>query len=109
MSRPHSGSTILDILLGASPQVMGCGEFIMGFKHRHGWREGSWHCSCGAELGQCPVWREVRGRARRRGASTGKTLAEASIAQAHKNSLLATWRAGTGDGGPRAAAAAWPP
>jgi hypothetical protein len=99
MSRPHSGSTILDILLGASPQVMGCGEFIMGFKHRHGWREGSWHCSCGAELGACPVWQAVRAELAARGLEW-ETLAEASIAQAHKGSLLATWRAGRGDAAP---------
>jgi hypothetical protein len=96
MSRPHSGSTILDMLLGASPEVTGCGEFIMGFRYRHGWREGTWHCSCGAELGQCPVWCRVREEVEA-GGLDWETLAEASMAQADKKSLFATWRGGTGE------------
>jgi hypothetical protein len=45
------------------------------------------------------VWRQVRDELAARGLDW-EALADASIAQAHKNSLLATWRAGTGDAAP---------
>jgi Sulfotransferase family len=97
MSRSHSGSTILDILLGSSGSIAGCGEIVRGLR-RGG--EASHACSCGAALADCPFWQQVRVRV---GEDPGEPvswaeLAEASIAQAHKSRLLPTWLAARAPG-----------
>jgi len=51
----RSGSTLLDTLLGNHPQVFGAGELMWLF-HRV---EQNADCSCGAALGDCPLWKEV--------------------------------------------------
>lgn len=89
MSRPHSGSTILDILIGSSGQVAGCGEIIMGLEHDYR----TWRCSCGQLMPACPVWSEVHARLAERDGIDWEEFAAASVEQAHKGSLLATWRA----------------
>ena len=52
----HSGSTVLNILLGQLPQVMGAGELFR-------LADAAWpraeFCSCGKPLPECPVWSEV--------------------------------------------------
>lgn len=90
MSRPHSGSTILDILLGSSHSITGCGELVLGL--RRGGEDG-YACSCGVPLAECRFWQDVRRRfeAAPDAAGSWGTFAEASIAQAHKSRLLATW------------------
>ena len=89
MSRPHSGSTILDIMLGSSQAISGCGEVILGLR-----RSGhpTWPCSCGAALEACPFWHEVRAKVALGGTEWAE-LAEASIAQSHKLRLPGTWLA----------------
>ena len=86
LSRPHSGSTILDMLLSHSPEVFGCGEIITGFRYRHR----NWRCSCGAELGACPFWSEVRRRVEEAGCDW-EALAETHLRQSHKFRLPATF------------------
>jgi len=52
----RSGSTLLDLLLGAQPGVISTGEF------RHLWNRGlhqSEPCGCGAPLPTCPFWTQV--------------------------------------------------
>jgi hypothetical protein len=49
----QSGSTLLESLLTANPQVVACGEIANGFEGRTG-RE--LKCSCGALAKDCPVW-----------------------------------------------------
>jgi Sulfotransferase family len=58
MGRGHSGSTILDILVGASASVESLGELTSGLKHY----ETGGHCACGALVRECPFWDEVRRR-----------------------------------------------
>lgn len=99
MSRPHSGSTILDMLLGTSPSVMGCGELTMGFRCRHGWRGEPWRCSCGAEIPACPVWGRVQALLLAEG-HDWEELAATSLWQAAKARLPVTWWAGTGERAP---------
>lgn len=89
MSRPHSGSTILDIMLGSSRSISGCGEVILGLR-RHG--HAGWPCSCGLPMEDCGFWREVRERVAADG-TAWEELAEASIDQSHKLRLPATWLA----------------
>lgn len=57
LGRGHSGSTILDILLGNSAQIESVGELIAGLSRAD--RE---PCSCGASMPECPFWRHVRSR-----------------------------------------------
>lgn len=53
MGRGHSGSTVLDALLGNGANVRGIGEVVAGL-------DGTHPCSCGASVDACPYWREVR-------------------------------------------------
>ncbi|MEM9613172.1 MAG: sulfotransferase [Actinomycetota bacterium] len=51
----RGGSTLLDILLGSHPRVLGGGELEMFFKDVVA--DGT--CSCGRRYADCPVWGEV--------------------------------------------------
>jgi hypothetical protein len=53
MGRGHSGSTVLDSLLGNAPNAQGVGEMIAGL-------DGSYPCSCGAPIEECRLWRRVQ-------------------------------------------------
>lgn len=69
----HSGTTILDAVLGCAPEIMGIGETLRMLsptapKNRvlsPAWfklREGKAHeimCTCGADLTQCEMWGDV--------------------------------------------------
>jgi len=50
----HSGSTLLDLLLGAHSQIHGAGELARVKKDFHKRK-----CSCGARAAECPVWKHV--------------------------------------------------
>lgn len=96
MSRPHSGSTILDILLGSSDSVASCGEIIMGMERGME----TWTCSCGEILADCPVWKTVRQRIVEDPGTDWDELVEASVRQGHKTHLPSTFLAspsGTGE------------
>ena len=58
MGRGHSGSTILDILLGGGAAVESVGELVSGLE----WYEAGLPCACGARMRECPFWAEVRRR-----------------------------------------------
>ena len=88
MSRPHSGSTILDIMLSGGDQVAGCGEIVMGMDND----PATWRCSCGRVLVGCPAWAPVIAALEARGLPW-RGLATETVAQAHKSSLWRTWRA----------------
>jgi hypothetical protein len=55
----RSGSTVLDVVLGAHPDIVGVGELwdVFGL----GWGAGE-PCACGAPVPDCPFWAEVRRR-----------------------------------------------
>lgn len=59
----RSGSTLLDIALGNSPQIFGAGELV--YLHERGWLNDE-HCACGERVNQCAFWREVKSRWTRR-------------------------------------------
>jgi hypothetical protein len=48
----HSGSTLLEYLLAASPKVVACGEVASVLRERGG----KGKCTCGREVKLCPVW-----------------------------------------------------
>jgi hypothetical protein len=52
MGRGHSGSTILDILLGGAAAVESVGELVSGLE----WYEAGTRCACGAPMRECPYW-----------------------------------------------------
>lgn len=57
----HSGSTLLDIMLGNHRHVAGVGEVTK--LHRSGWTNGAdRRCACGRPITACPYWEEVRRR-----------------------------------------------
>lgn len=58
MGRGHSGSTILDILLGGGAAVESVGELVSGLE-RYADAE---PCACGALMRDCPFWADVRRR-----------------------------------------------
>lgn len=47
----RSGSTLLEVLLAASPAVVACGEIVIAAR-----RQDAPHCSCGKTREACPVW-----------------------------------------------------
>lgn len=59
MGRGHSGSTVLDSLLGNAPEAQGVGEMVAGL-------DGSYPCSCGREVRDCTMWGDVRDSFRQR-------------------------------------------
>jgi hypothetical protein len=82
MGRGHSGSTILDILLGSSAALESVGELVAGIANPQ-------HvCSCGAPLVDCPFWGRVRAVVETLGTDYW-ALARASREQAHVGRLLA--------------------
>ena len=48
----RSGSTILDMMLGANSRALGLGQV----DELERWVAGSQRCTCGRPLGECPVW-----------------------------------------------------
>jgi hypothetical protein len=92
MSRPHSGSTILDILLGNTGVVAGVGQLVsdMGKPDNP--------CACGAAIRDCPFWREVRARVEAEGIGWDEAVA-ASAGQAHVRHFWRTLRASRDDPG----------
>ena len=57
----HSGSTILDMALGAHPRVAGMGEVFTLLDDRHRERHYQSTCSCGKKAPECPFWGPVKG------------------------------------------------
>lgn len=56
MGRPHSGSTILDILMGNSASIESVGELVSGLR-----AEPRGHvCACGIPMSDCPFWGVVK-------------------------------------------------
>lgn len=73
----HSGSTLLDLMLNAHPQIRSAGEVLKLNRQlaaRDARKRSFAQCSCGAPtLLECPFWSEVD---RRTQATAGKPLAE---------------------------------
>jgi hypothetical protein len=83
MGRGHSGSTILDILLGSSAAIESIGELVSGAA------DPTHVCSCGATPTNCTFWSRVRAEVEACGIDYW-ALARASRAQAHVRHLSAT-------------------
>lgn len=95
MGRGHSGSTVLDILLGSSPAIESVGEVVSGLSRFD--RE---RCACGAAMASCAFWGEVRSRVEAQGVSWAE-LCSLSVGQIDMVNLWRTARAGAEDDGMR--------
>ncbi len=69
----HSGSTLLEYLLTASPHVLACGE-VTSVLREHGWKN---RCTCGERIKQCPVWGPIFAKSERLDGMTHESLIEA--------------------------------
>jgi len=57
LSLSHSGSTLLDILLGSRSDAISLGEIFAVLESKKKTYEGTEHvCSCGTEMRKCQVW-----------------------------------------------------
>jgi hypothetical protein len=89
----HSGSTILNIVLGQHPEVMGAGELV---RLASAASSGEEFCSCGEPLTDCRLWRAV---VRRWAAAVGEDPigVYAQLQQSCERSAPAALPAGTWD------------
>jgi hypothetical protein len=55
----RSGSTLLSIVLGSSPEIFSTGELI--HLHGRGWLNNE-YCACGQRVNDCAFWQEVKRR-----------------------------------------------
>jgi hypothetical protein len=57
-SLAHSGSTLLDLLLGSHPKLIGLGEIykVIGFSAKQLDGERSMRCTCGQKINDCQFW-----------------------------------------------------
>jgi hypothetical protein len=86
MSRPHSGSTILDILIGNGAEVEGVGQLVSDMGKLDN------PCACGSTIRDCAFWQQVRARVEADGIAWDEAVA-ASVGQAHIGRFWRTWRA----------------
>jgi len=73
----HSGSTLLEYLLAASPKVVACGEVASVLRERG--RKGK--CTCGREVRLCPLWGPLLASTETLDGMTHERLARALVAQ----------------------------
>lgn len=79
MSRPHSGSTILDIIIGNGAAVESVGSLMTGLLLE---REGTL-CACGAPLVDCVYWVAVRRTFDAQSGTDWRTAADLLVAHTH--------------------------
>lgn len=77
MGRGHSGSTVLDALLGNAGDAAGIGELISGMLRYES------SCSCGLTIEECPFWRDVRRRVKIESGIEWSEVAHCVQSQAH--------------------------
>lgn len=95
-SLPHSGSTLLDLILGSHRQIEGLGEISKLKRYAEATFDGAQHgkkqqCTCGAlNVWQCPHWSQVDAVLRRQASGLrGLELASADRRRfRHDNRLL---------------------
>lgn len=91
MGRGHSGSTVLDALLGNGTDVVGVGELAVAMDREDG------TCGCGVSLEECPFWSSVRDAFENKTAVGWSRAARMTKRQAHVGRFLWTLRASADD------------
>lgn len=84
MGRGHSGSTVLDALLGNAGDAVGVGELVAGMLRY------TELCSCGRSIEECAFWEEVRRRLESESGIPWSEAARRIQAQAHLRRFPAT-------------------
>lgn len=93
MGRPHSGSTILDIVLGNSAAIESVGELVSGLG-----REVTGDvCACGKTIVDCPYWKSVRQAFAAGAPLSWESARDRSVQHAHVRNLPRTLVAGRGN------------
>jgi len=82
--RGHSGSTMLDIMLGNASDIQSVGELVAGMGRYEA------KCSCGEKFKNCSYWRDVRIRFEERAGASWDDAVQESLRQAHISRLPAT-------------------
>jgi hypothetical protein len=75
----HSGSTLLDLMLNAHPDIVSVGEVLKlnrRIKRKRSGVERSVRCSCGSPISQCGFWEDVDRRVRE---TDGRKLVELEL------------------------------
>jgi hypothetical protein len=90
MGRGHSGSTILDILLGNSSEIESVGELLAGLQ-----RADQEICSCKNSMLKCPFWRAVQSKVEGEGIDWED--ARRRLSQSGAASVWRRWRASKSD------------
>jgi len=86
--RGHSGSTMLDAMLGNADGIESVGELVSGMER---YKE---LCSCGETFRDCPFWDGVRQRFEATADDTWDNAVRASVGQAHIKNFPKTILAG---------------
>jgi len=71
----HSGSTLLDLMLGSSPGFFSTGE-LSQYQSTYGLSDGAGPCTCGDRIRDCSFWESVRDGRDLTAAGGGYTAAE---------------------------------
>lgn len=88
MGRGHSGSTVLDGLLGNGGDVESVGELVSGIgRHREE------ICSCGVNFLECDFWKQVRSEYESESNIPWDQAAAISVSQAHIGKFVKTMTA----------------
>jgi len=82
--RGHSGSTMLDAMLGTSQYTESVGELVSGMGRYTA------RCSCGNTFAECVYWEEVRRRFEQSSDISWDTAVWYIVNQAHLKSLFKT-------------------
>lgn len=86
MGRGHSGSTILDALLGSGKHLHSTGEIVSGMPRTED------KCSCGKKIKDCDFWNAVKNKFNEESDYSWEQAAEYIQGQAHLKSFIKTWR-----------------
>ncbi|MFW6371576.1 MAG: hypothetical protein ACOC10_10280, partial [Bacteroidota bacterium] len=82
--RGHSGSTMLDAMLGNADGIESVGELVSGMGRYKAL------CSCGESFEDCPYWAEVRGRFKEAAGISWDEAVRSSVGQAHIRRFFGT-------------------
>jgi len=81
MGRGHSGTTVLDVLLGNGTDIVAVGELVSGMDRYQRL------CGCGQSIETCPFWSAVRNEYERISSSTWEHAVKLTKGQAHIKNL----------------------
>lgn len=86
MGRGHSGSTVLDALLGSGKNLQSVGEIVSGMPRTEDL------CSCGEKIKNCYFWNAVKKKFEEESDYSWNQATEQIVEQAHIKSFYKTWR-----------------